>query len=301
MYCSILDAFKDHLTNEGYEKLTISAIFSAVAEFFSRLEKSFEVFDIKHVAPRHIQKHYEYLETRLKYGRTLGGLSASMLKAHIYALRMLFAFLARTNVIDANPLSGNLDFAISGNPYRLAITEVEVQTLFSASSKPIEKVLLCLAYSGMRRREIERLNCQDILWKEQYLIVVESKFHKRRELPLTQKMLDYMQVYYNCDREAMLNRQNEDSRKAFMLNKDGNRLSGGLAYKMFKEILYRTSLERSITLHTLRHSFATHLKMRGCPIETIQILMGHGSMDVTTGYLKFQEQALFQKSNKYEH
>ncbi len=300
-FCHILNAFKEHLKAEGYAPNSITAMSTVAAEFLCQLESSMEIYDILLVEPVHIQKHYFHLETRTKYGPAQGGLSGGMLCSHIYGLRMLFAFLTRTNLIEANPLSGNLDFPVSGNPYRIAITEEEVQTLFTACKEPIDRALLCLAYSGMRRREISLLNCQDIIWDEQYLIVVEAKYHKRRELPLPSRMLNYLKEYYQGQREELLNRQNEDSRKAFLLNKEGNRVTGGVAYRMFKEIVYRTELERIVTLHTLRHSFATHLKMRGCPVETIRLLMGHSSVDTTAVYLKYQEQALFRKSNTYEY
>lgn len=292
----MLSEFEEHLKNEGYMPGTISSFYFSVCEFLYCMENEVKITDLSLLSPFHIQRHYQYLENRKNYRRE-GNLSSAMIQSHIYALRLFFKWLVRTGAMEINPMSGQLDFPFEVSKYRLAISEEEVQILFSACKTQRESALLSLAYSGLRRREIGSLNHQDILWTEHYLIIRETKYHKRREVPMPQKIQQYLRTYMDEEREELLNRQNHDALSAFMLNNYGTRLGGGHSYALFKKILERTSLPTDTTLHTLRHSFATHLKERGCPIETIQILIGHSTYDTTQQYLRYQEMHGAKRSN----
>ncbi len=285
-FINILSGYKEYLAIEGYNAKTVTSIHTQAQEFLSCLETS-GIRDIYDIEPVHIQRHYDYLQTRPLL-RQEGALSGSMLRSHIYSIRLLFSYLVLNQALEVNPFSGQLHFVNTITPYRLAISEAEVQTLFSAAETPRERALLCLAYSGFRRTELSRLNCSDLLFDEHYVIIRRGKFNVRREVPLPPRVIHMLREYYERERVILCRANDPDARQAFLLSKKGYRLSGEAASKLFKEILDRTDLPKDIVLHSLRHSYATHLNDRGAPIELIQKLLGHKHYDTTSQYMNYQ-------------
>ena len=126
------------------------------------------------------------------------------------------------------------------------------------------------------------------------LIVKEGKGSKRREIPLSDSMTKDFKKYITVERPGLL--KNNALEMAFFLNNRGERRRGNSLNKRLKQIISRTKnqslIDKSITLHNLRHSIATHLMENGAGFENVRDFLGHIEIDTTQLY------AIRRKRNK---
>lgn len=136
--------------------------------------------------------------------------------------------------------------------------------------------MISLLYSGgLRRSEVLSLTPADID-SERMLIRVMGKGRKCRYTLLSEKMLENLRIYY---------KQFRPKHWLFEGEKEGEPYSPSALVKVLKEAAQKAGIKRSVNLHMLRHSFATHLLEQGTDLKTIQELMGHESIKTTSIYL----------------
>lgn len=297
-YNQLLEALTVFLEAKGYRKGTRYSIHLCIKELLYKLEERF-VNVVRDIDQQHLQEHYQYLTIRPKV-RTDGSLSSSMLGHHVYAWRVFFAWLESIEAIHVNPLTG-LDFPRPFSPKRRALLQDEIQKLYAASEQPRDKALLGVFYAcGLRRSEGVALNNRDIDHTNGKLIVREGKFNKRREIPLHPKIISHFREYRDSQRVQLIgNRYNEDA-AAFLINNYSLRMTGNAANDRVKYLAEKAELQKSISLHHLRHSVATHLKENGMKMEQIKEYLGHSSLDVTQGYLEGYSSRWKNKSRPYQ-
>ena len=139
-----------------------------------------------------------------------------------------------------------------------------------------DKTLLTLIYAtGMRISEALQLNRLDVENLE--TIRVMGKGKKIREIPLIKSAQIAVKQLLNQD-------QNLDKNSPLFIGVKGKRLNSRQVQKTIEEIRNKLSLPKSLTPHTLRHSFATHLLEKGVDLRTLQELLGHSSLSTTQGY-----------------
>lgn len=284
-YREVLGAFEAFLVQRGYQPSTIAQLPAHVREFLFRLETKEGIRSLKLIEPAHVQSHYQYLTTRPNTRRQ-GGLSDSMLKHHIYALRTFFSWLVRIEAIDLHPMS-SLSFPRPGSSPRVAIAREDVRALYKEAGTPLERAVLGIYYGcGLRRSEGEALNRGDINFASRRLIVREGKFGKRREVPIHASVADDLRSYWRDQRPLLVaGKEAKDKDLAFLVNRSGRRMRGATANKIAKQLANRAGIRKEVTLHVLRHSIATHLKENGMRMEEIAEFLGHSTLDVTQNYL----------------
>jgi len=227
-------------------------------------------------------------------------LSSSMLGHHVYAWRVFFAWLESIEAIYVNPLTG-LDFPRPFSPKRHALLQEEIQKLYAASEQPRDKAILGLFYAcGLRRSEGVALNNRDIDYTNGKLIVREGKFDKRREIPLHPKIISHFREYRDSQRIQLIGNTYSEDAAAFLINNYSLRMTGNAANDRVKYLAEKAELQKSISLHHLRHSVATHLKENGMKMEQIKEYLGHSSLDVTQGYLEGYSSRWKNKSRPYQ-
>lgn len=279
----MIKAFRKHLYEKGFSTGSQDAMPSNVQEFLYRMEEQ-SIYDIRWIEPKHIQSHYTYLSKRPN-NRHDGGLSSSMLSHHMHAIRIFFAWLQKLEAIPINPISG-LDFPRPDKNPRQALTIDEIKQLYAKAETHREKAILSIYYGcGLRRTEGQDLNRSDIDFHRMVLTVRKGKFGKRREIPMHTSVADQLKEYWTNERQGYISTYTPDNMKAFLLNNNGNRMSGASANRMLQAIAERTDIQKEVCLHVLRHSIATHLKQNGMPIEQIQDILGHASLDMTQNYM----------------
>ena len=212
-------------------------------------------------------------------------LSHSYISTHLGSLKLFFDNLMRLDVIKTGFHFPRIDKRTKW--IREILSEEEIQELYKACKSKREIALLSIAYGcGLRRNEIHKLNSHDIQLHNGILIVVNGKKNKRREIPLSDRVVQDLKDYFINERGNYLkdHRQHEP---AFFVNNKGKRMGGHHMNKILKEIISRTNndaiIEKNITLHCLRASIATHLCERGAGIEFVRDFLGHD--DITMAHL----------------
>jgi len=155
-----------------------------------------------------------------------------------------------------------------------------------------DKTLLTLIYAtGIRISEALQLNRIDVENLDTIRIVGKGK--KIREIPL----IETAQI---AIKQLLDNHQNIDKSSPLFIGIKGKRLSARQVQKTIEEIRNKLYLPKSLTPHTLRHSFATHLLEKGVDLRTLQELLGHSSISTTQGYTAVNSQ-IIHKTHKAAH
>lgn len=278
IYCEQLRDFKTYLETLGYQPGTINMLLMCVKEFLGRMDG----ISIQEVTQRQVLTHHEYLQQRPNR-RKPGGLSEMMVHHHLYSLRVFFDWLQQSGRINRHPMS-RLKFRRPKTLQRETFTKQEVQKLYASCSTWKERAVLHLFYGcGLRRNEGVRLNLEDVKFKENVLYVREGKGGKSRIVPMSEKVREELQGY--CYRE----RKPAPGERSFMINTRGLRMSGLSYNRLLKDLLQKSGIDKAITLHSLRHSIATHLLDNGLPVEYVRDFLGHKHIESTQVYTRVNQ------------
>lgn len=287
------EKFKTQLERLGYSKSSQHMLPSCIAEFLGCLEEK-GVYELCQIEPIHIQEHYEYLSTRPNKRRP-GGLSSVMINHHIYAIRLFLSFMEQTVEITENPISGLLFPRPESKP-REILTVKEIKQLYEVAESYREKAILGIYYGcGLRRSEGVALNIKDISFKSSLLYVREGKGKKRRVVPINEKVKEDFMNYYYTERSLYTTKRTGKpvNVQAFILSSQGNRMSASTCNLLIKELVERAGVEREISLHSLRHSIATHLLNNGLSIEYVRDFLGHKHLESTQLYTRVKNKQIF--------
>jgi integrase/recombinase XerD len=157
-----------------------------------------------------------------------------------------------------------------------------------------DRFLFELIYScGLRVSEAVALT-MDRIYLEASMLRVVGKGSKERLVPMGEQALLWMRRYLEESRPALLKDRKE---RALFINRSGGRLSRKGMWKRFKEVLALAGVEGKI--HTLRHSFATHLLQGGADLRAVQSLLGHADIGTTQIYTHVDEGALHGQHRRF--
>ena len=151
-----------------------------------------------------------------------------------------------------------------------------------------DKAMLEFAYAtGMRVTEIINLNIENVNIEEGYVICRTGA--KQRNIPLGSLSLSALKEYIEDARPILIKNERE---KALFVNVNGKRLTRQGFWKIIKYYKEQAHIEKDITPHVLRHSFATHLLQNGADLKAIQTMLGHSDISSTQVYMQFQDSGL---------
>ncbi len=168
-------------------------------------------------------------------------------------------------------------------PIVLSITEVK--KIIDAINNIKHKAIISTIYSGgLRLSEVINLKKIDIDSKRMAIRLVDAKGAKDREVMLSEKLLLLLRAYFLQYRP----------KKWLFEGKPGEQYSARSVQSIFKNALAKTKISKAASVHTLRHSFATHLLEKGTDIRIIQEFLGHASIRTTQLYTHIT-QAIYQK------
>ncbi len=154
----------------------------------------------------------------------------------------------------------------------------EVILLLRLTKNLKHRAMLSTAYSaGLRVSELVNLKASDIHSSNMQIFINLGKGRKDRYTLLSENNLDLLRAYFRQYRPS--------SEYLFPNDRTGLPLSTRTAQRVFKDALVRAKIHRDLSLHSLRHSFATHLILNGVDIYFIQELLGHASIETTSIYL----------------
>lgn len=226
-----------------------------------------------------VEKLEQYLEDLREKGR-----SCATLSRFTASIRGYFQFLYLERVIPENPAMF-LHVHRAKRCLPEILTSAEVDLLFA---QPVcdnfkgyrDKAMLELLYAtGIRVSELIALNIKDINLGIRVLFCCKDE--KKRVIPIYQEAADAVANYIMKARAILRATQNE---AALFVNSGGRRLSRQGFWKIVKEYAAQAGIQKRITPHTLRHSFAAHLLENGADLKSIQEMLGHSDISSTQIY-----------------
>jgi len=171
----------------------------------------------------------------------------------------------------------------------------EVRQLIDAAGNLFHRAILMTLYStGMRRAELMHLRIDDIDSQRMVIRIRQGKGSKDRDVPLSPRLLETLREYWVWRKpQTVLFPSNYQIRK-------GQCISGKGIFEICRACAQRAGIKKKIGPHTLRHSFGTHLIDSGADLRTIQLLLGHASLEHTLIYLQLSQRHLTACANPLE-
>ncbi len=221
------------------------------------------------------------------------GISIRTQARMISGLRSFFRFLLMEKVITDNPAS-LLETPRIGRQLPEVLTVEEIDHIESVIdlSKPDghrNKAIIEAMYScGLRVSEVIDLRISNI-FPEEGFIRVRGKGSKERLIPINNNALREIELYRD-DRDKLS--VNPDDSDILFLNRRGRKLSRVWVFKLIKELAKKAGIKKTVSPHTFRHSFATHLMEGGADLRAIQEMLGHESIQTTEIYTHLDKEYL---------
>ena len=231
-----------------------------------------------------MQNYIEYLE---KLGK-----KPSTISRCIASIRSFYQYELKNKKIKKDPTK-NIQSPKVEKRTPCVLTSKEVELLLEQPKdvdlKGIrDKAMLEFAYAtGMRVTEIISLDIDDINFKEGFVNCRKAK--KARIIPLGKMSIKALKEYVDHARDILIKDENE---KALFVNVNCQRLTRKGFWKIIKYYNEQAHIEKDITPHVLRHSFATHLLQNGADLKAIQTMLGHSDISSTQVYMQFQNDGI---------
>ena len=220
------------------------------------------------------------------------GKKTSTISRNLASIRSFYQYLLRVKKIKEDPTEGIQTPKVEKRvPSVLTSQEVELllEQPKSVDLKGIrDKAMLEFAYAtGMRVTEIITLDIDDVNLKEGYVNCKHT--NKQRNIPLGAISIKAIKEYIEKARPYLIKSEDE---KSLFVNINGKRLTRQGFWKIVKFYKEQAHIEKDITPHVLRHSFATHLLQNGADLKAIQVMLGHSDISSTQVYMQFQDEGL---------
>jgi integrase/recombinase XerD len=199
------------------------------------------------------------------------GLSASYQNQMVNGVKLFFRIIEETK-LEVDLIHRPKTQKILPN----VLSKVEMKKILESSYNLKHRSMLSLIYScGLRCGELIRLKKLDIDSERRLVIIRQSKGRKDRVVPLSEKILHLLREYYKIFKPENY---------LFEGIKKGEPYSDRSLQQVLKQCLVKAEIKKPVTLHWLRHSYATHLLESGTDLRYIQELLGHGSSRTTEIY-----------------
>lgn len=266
------------LVDKGLSNNTVKAYEADISSFFQWLDN--EDLKYKNLQEDHINQYISFLFQRK--------MRSSSVNRKISSIKSFYIFLVKRNFVKNSPLN---DLVTPKQEKYLpeSMSEAEVDKLLNSPdvSNKIEnrdKAMIEMLYAtGMRISELVNLKITDVDMKR-CVVKVFGKGSKERLVPFGETALDSLRSY--------LNEREQSSSKEIFLSNRGKKMTRVAFWQRVKIYLIRENLKNSISPHTLRHAFATHLLNRGADLRSVQLLLGHSDLSTTQIYTHIAKQRL---------
>lgn len=281
----LIHAYENYLSKvKQASNNTVSSYMRDIRQFSEWLQSSGDT-DILSVTQLNISEYLAFLQEQGKSGATVSRVLAS--------LKNFYAYLVSTGFLETSPVSSDIHVDRGEKKLPQILTGKEVETLLAQPSTSDakglrDKAMLEVMYAtGIRVTELIDLNVEDVNLELGILKCGSAK--KSRSIPLYPAALRVLAVYVKEVRFAMVADPGE---RALFVNVGGSRMSRQGFWKILKFYQAKAGIEKEITPHTLRHSFAVHLLENGADLGSLQELMGHSDISSTQMYTHMINQKL---------
>lgn len=249
-------------TIDGYKRDLI--------DMFSYIKKEY-----KNITKEDIITYLSYLNKKL---------NPKSINRHIVSIKNYFKFLQRNNYIKDNIISDITGIKTSKNIPKV-LSENDINKLLNINLKDNisyrNKAMLELMYSsGLRVSELLNLTLNNIDLNMN-TVRIFGKGSKERIMPIDDIASKYLFEYINIYRVTLMHNKTTD---ILFLNSRGDKLSRQGFFKILKGIALEKGINKDISPHTIRHSFATHMLNHGADLRSIQTMLGHENIETTQIY-----------------
>lgn len=214
------------------------------------------------------------------------GLGARSQARIISGIKSFFYYLVQEKVIESNPCE-LIDLPKLGRklPDTLSVEDIDELVAAIDRSKPEGErniaIIETLYGSGLRVSELINLKLSEIFWEDEFIRII-GKGNKQRIVPVSPKSLKHLNIYINQIRVHQ--KIDPDFEDFVFLNRRGKGLTRVMIFTIVKQLGEKIGLNKNISPHTFRHSFATHLIEGGADLRAVQDLLGHESITTTEVY-----------------
>lgn len=273
----LIHAYENYLTK--VKQASSNTVFSYMRDIrqFAGWLRSTQEKDVIDATQVNISSYLTHLQEEGRSGATMS--------RNLASLKNFYTYLVSSGFLETSPVPSNIHIERGEKREPQILTGKEVELLLSqpvcSDAKGFrDKAMLEVMYAtGMRVSELLELDIEDVNLE---LGIVKCSGAKRsRSIPLYPAALKALTVYLKDVRSTMVSSGNE---KALFVNVSGVRLSRQGFWKILKHYQSSAHIEKDITPHTLRHSFAVHLLENGADLGSVQELMGHSDISSTQVY-----------------
>ncbi len=269
----------------NYSNNTIVSYESDLAKLVSYYPKK----DLLHLSIKEIEN----------YIHTLEGLTPASISHAISTFKSFYKYYLRIGSISYNPcdaikmpkLGTHLPVYLTEEEVTLLL-DIEINTPFDARNKAILELMYA---TGLRISEIISLEFKNID-AEEAIVRVMGKGSKERIVPIYQGALDALTTYLEEYRPLLIKKT---VNSYLFLNNHGEMMTRQGVFKMIKNECLKKGIQKNVSPHTLRHTFATHLLENGADLRIIQELLGHCDISTTNVYTHLTNQKLKKDYEEY--
>ncbi|MFC6997664.1 site-specific tyrosine recombinase XerD [Rufibacter roseus] len=270
---------------QGYLQVEKSLSGNSVEAYLRDVKKLVQYFDSTGQKVNPLDVEASHLQGFLEWINGLGMTSHSQART-ISGIRAFYKFLIMEDLLNADPtetiegpkLQRKLPDTLSYDEIVSLFEAIDVSTPEGTRNKAMLETLYS---SGLRVSELIELKLSN-LYEDLGFIRVTGKGNKERLVPIGRDALKYIRVYLDgVRRHQTIKKGHEDF---VFLNRRGASLTRVMIFNIIKDLAAKTGLEKSISPHTFRHSFATHLIEGGADLRAVQEMLGHESITTTEIY-----------------
>ncbi|KUO73682.1 MAG: recombinase [Desulfosporosinus sp. BRH_c37] len=232
---------------------------------------------VKHNGPVYVEDiGLQDLEDYLAHEKE-SGIATSSRSRSLYILKSFYNYCCKKDICSKN-LASLLEPVKIKQKERAYITETEFDDLVNAIAHPIiQTVVQTMFYTGSRMSETINLKLVDVDLKKKVLHIIEGKGNKDRNVPINEKLHCILTHYLTNIRES-------ESNRFFAIESTG-KVSSSYINRFIHDAADKLGWDKDVSAHVLRHSFGTNLLEKGASVVSIQKLLGHSNLAVTSRYL----------------
>jgi len=284
----LVEDFMVYLRHEQGQAAHTARTYDALLRNFLAWAKTRDLHDWESVTLRHLMDFLEYERHRaLKTaeGESAARLSSESLYLQIAALRAFYNFAETEKFLPRN-IAENLSLPRRWKRLPKALTNSEIEQLLepetpATPSTLCDQAVLELAYAaGLRLAELRGVRLEQLHLEAGFVTVI-GKGNKERVVPVGHTAIDALKRYLDSGRPKLVRAKTPAN---VFLNHAGRPFAATTLWGRIKRRALRGKIERNVTPHMIRHSFATHLLENGADLRIIQELLGHANLSATEVY-----------------
>ena len=267
-------------------KNTIESYWSDLKRYINYLNDIFNINNPKKIRIKHIKEFANLLNTIpiIKSGNS--GVSSNTLHRSFSSIRGFHKYLLNEKFTDNDPTlyleSPSTDRKL---PIILSVEEIDnIISSVSPESKTClrDKALVSIMYAtGLRVSDVVDLKLTNINWDENILRII-GKGNKERIVPIGNRSYQLLKKYVDLDRPRLARKSNSES--YLFLNNRGRPTTRMTVWNILSKHIKAAGINKRVSPHTLRHSFATHLIEGGANLRAVQEMLGHADISTTQIY-----------------